>query len=59
MDENAEDNIVAGLAARFDRQTLSRMLDDASDLENGKGRDNAAWEAMADLLWNAYSIRKD
>jgi hypothetical protein len=57
--EAAEDSIVAGLAARFDRSTLSRLLDDARDLEHGKGRDAKAWEAMADLLWNAYLIRKD
>lgn len=55
----AADAITDGLAATFDRATLSKLLDDARDMENGAGRDRKAWGELADLLWAAYSIRKD
>lgn len=60
MDQaTATDQTVEGLAFQFTRKQLSAMLDDARDMENGKGRDAEAWEQMADLLWQAYSNRKD
>jgi hypothetical protein len=54
--QQADDAITDGLAARFDRATLGKLLDDARDLEH---RGSKAWGHLADLLWAAYSIRKD
>lgn len=56
--QEAADAVTDGLAAKFNRATLGKLLDDARDMEH-QGRDRKAWGELADLLWAAYSTRKD